>query len=382
MEEICKTMAKILLLFLYIPFACVPLYAQQKVEDTQDCEQVTKTALEQLVPIFQKNDFENLESVLNTIQSTCGENELTERLRILRTLIEKKPTDSIIGNYILKGHKNTLEVRWKSSADKNYAQIYTEHKTVFNFIPLRHTIDSLTKIKALALLNSPYYELNELERPIVLLLADHVDEIYQVRHEKVPKSAYRNKSSNGISFYAGAELPLTSMYPLFKTSPTFGIFFSSRLSNPVLVELGMKIRFNNKENNEFEYLLHNEVEVTSSEYSVNLGGTVGYKVFDNNKIIVSPKIGLFWDMTETGVGRLTTTHYTDEYGDSYEEESVQMYHINTMRTTVALAAMHHLSGKTYIGLEAAYHYVPYHWDKHLLTRMQSNYGSLQLFFRF
>src|SRR5690606_1531899 len=84
---ILYAMAKYLIILLFLQFTFPPIYGYENGQDTfaavQDCEQITKVALEQLVDIFRKNDFERLEPVLNTIQSTCGENEFTQRLRIL-----------------------------------------------------------------------------------------------------------------------------------------------------------------------------------------------------------------------------------------------------------------------------------------------------------
>lgn len=386
-------MAKFLTFLLFIQLASFPIYSYGEEHNTftkwQDCEQVTKVALEKLVNIFRKNDFEGLETVLNTIQSTCGENEFTQRLRILRLLIEKKTTGDIIADYLTKNYQEILVMRWDYSVEEKYAQIYQNNKADFNFVPLRHPIDSLIKVKSIALLNSPSYNLTEQEEKIALLFSDHIDEFYQV-HQKtastpsnkiVAQSVYADKHRHGVSVYAGAEFPLTGSDPVFKTSPTVGVFFSSRLSNPILFEAGLKVRINTSSDREVEYRLYDEVEVIKSTASLGIGGTIGYKIFDNDKFIIAPKAGLFWEMATTGLSEVSESYYDDGYG-YYETESVRYFYINTMRSTLALSTMRHLSGKTYVGLEAAYHFVPYNWDNNLLTSVQPNYGSLQLFFRF
>lgn len=389
-------MAKILTFLLFIQFASLPIYGYGKEQETytkwQDCEQVTKAALEKLVDIFSRNDFERLEPVLNTIQSTCGENEFILRLRILRILIEKKTTGDIIADYLAKNYQEILVMRWDYSVEEKHAQIYQNNKADFDYVPLRHAIDSLTKIKALALLNSPSYNLTEQEEKITLLFADHIDEFYQVHGETTPQPSSKNKPKptsdgyygkyrHGVSVYAGAEFPLTGSDPVFKTSPTLGVLFSSRLSNPVLFEAGLKVRFNTRNDKEVEYMLYDDVEVIRSTASLGIGGTIGYKIFDNDKFIIAPKAGLFWELATTGLSEVNESYYDDGY-DYYETESVRYFYINTMRSTLAVSAMRHLSGKTYVGLEAAYHFVPYNWDSNLLTSVQPNYGSLQLFFRF
>lgn len=280
-------------------------------------------------------------------------------------------------------------MRWDYSLEEKYAEIYHNNKADFEFVPLKHPIDSLFKIKALALLNSPSYNLTEQEEKIALLFADHIDEFYDLHGsvppappiEEKPKSVLPDKYRSGVNVYAGAEFPLTGSDPAFKTSPTIGILFSSRLSNPFLFEAGLKVRLNTRNDRTLEYALFDEVEVIRSAASVGIGGTIGYKIFDNDKFIIAPKAGLFWELATTGLSEISESYYDDGY-DYYETEHVRFFYINTMRTTLALSAMRHLSGKTYVGLETAYHFVPYNWDSNLLTSVQPNYGSLQLFFRF
>ncbi|PRD54358.1 hypothetical protein [Sphingobacterium gobiense] len=388
-------MAKFLTFLLFIQLSSLPMHSYGEEHHIsrrwQDCEQVTKVALDKLVDIFHKNDFERLEPVLNTIQSTCGENEFTQRLRILRFLIEKKTTGNIIADYLAKNYQEVLVMRWDYSIEEKFAQIYQNNKADFDFVPLRHPIDSLIKLKALALLNSQSYNLTEQEEKIALLFSDHIEEFYQAHGGSAPQSGSKNKPEptsdsyygkyrHGVSVYAGAEFPLTGSDPVFKTSPTLGVFFSSRLSNPFLFEAGVKVRINSNDR-EVEYRLYDEVEVIRSMASLGIGGTIGYKIFDNDKVIVAPKAGLFWEMATTGLSEVNEGYYDDGY-DYYETRSVRHFYINTMRSSLALSAMRHLAGKTYIGLEAAYHFVPYNWDSNLLTSAQPNYGSLQLFFRF
>ncbi|MBD1433936.1 hypothetical protein H8B06_13945 [Sphingobacterium sp. DN00404] len=387
-------MAKFLTFLLFIQLASLPMHSygeeHQISRRWQDCEQVTKVALDKLVDIFRKNNFEQLETVLNTIQSVCGENEFTQRLRILRALMEKKTTGDVIADYLAKNYQEILVMRWDYSVEEKYVEIYQNNKADFDFVPLRHPIDALIKMKALALLNSPSYNLTEQEEKIALLFADDINAFYDlhggispsvVPREEKPRVGSPDKYRHGVSIYAGAEVPLTGSNPVFKTSPTLGVLFSSRLSNPFLFEAGLKVRINTSHDREVEYRLYDDVEIIRSTASLGIGGTVGYKIFDNDKFIIAPKAGLFWELATTGLSEVNESYYDDGY-DYYETENVRYFYINTMRSTLALSAMRHLSGKTYVGLEAAYHYVPYNWDSNLLTSVQPNYGSLQLFFRF
>ncbi|WP_437920935.1 hypothetical protein [Sphingobacterium sp. LRF_L2] len=388
-------MARFFTFVLLLQLSLTPFFlkAETPEEKWQDCEQITKIALEKLTPIVEKNNYENLESVLNTIQSTCGENEFTQRLRILRTLIEKKTSGALIADYLAKNYQEILVMRWDYSAEKEYKRIYQNNKADFNFIPLNHPIDSLVKLKAEALLNSTSFVLTEQEREIALLFADHLDEFYQTFEETPaqqpatsPKERQHHgyKDRTGFSLYAGAEFPITGSDPLFKTNPTFGFYVSSKLSSLFLFEVGAKVRVNSNDRS-FDYLLYDEVEHVNSSISFSLGGNIGAKAFDNDKFLIYPKVGLYWESTSTGLSEVTSYYDDGYYYDDYNNGStstVKYHNVNTMRTTLGISVMRHLAKKNYIGLEAAYHYIPYNWDDNLITSIQPNYASLQLFFRF
>ncbi|GHE23741.1 hypothetical protein [Sphingobacterium griseoflavum] len=379
-------MAKFFTFLLSLSFFAHPIYLQANTEDNlQNCEQITAIALEKLVPALQQNNYQQLESILGTIQSACGENEFTQRMRIIQALIERKTTGALIADYLSKNYHEILTMRWDYTVEKEHRRIYQENKADFNYVPLNHPIDSLIKLKANALLNSPSYNLTEQEEDIALLFADHLDEFYQSYEDTAPipsateTARYREDSKlrSGMIISAGAEFPITGSDPLFKTNPTFGLFYSSSMASLILFEGGIKIRINSNDRS-FDYMLYDEIEHVNSSASFSIGGNVGVKLFDNDKYIIAPKVGLYYDVTNTGLSEVD--YFDNEYGES--TSSVRYHNIHTMRTTLALSLMRHIVGKKYIGLEAAYHYVPYDWERNLLTTIQPNYASLQLFFRF
>lgn len=367
-------------------------------ENWQDCEQITKIALQKLVPAVDQNNYENLESILNTIQGACGENEFTQRMRILAALIEKKSTGAIIADYLSKNYHEMLVMRWDYSVETEYQKIYQANKADFNYIPLNHPIDSLVKLKANALLTSSSYNLTEQEYQIALLFSDHLDEFYQSYGGPAPQQpavvqtppavetlngkSEDHKKRGGVLVSAGAEFPITGTDPLFRTNATIGLHYSSPLSSAILYELGAKVRINSNDRS-FDYVLYDNIEHVNSTTSFSLGGNVGVKVFDDDKLIIFPKVGIYWDITSTGLAEYTEGYYYDDYyGYGQSTGSVRYNNVNTMRTTLGVSAMRHIDGKKYVGLEIAYHYVPYNWDSNLLTSIEPNYASAQVFLRF
>ncbi|NQD69130.1 hypothetical protein HP439_00150 [Sphingobacterium shayense] len=358
----------------------------------QDCDQITQISLEKLVIMVDKNDFSNLESVLGTIESSCGQSEFTQRLRILRALIEKISAGALIADYLSKNYQESLVMRWDYSVEPEYRSIYKNNKSDFNHVPLNHPIDSLVKLKSAALLNSTAYNLTDQERKIALLFSDNIEAFYQSYHTETPRSTTLNKPKEhktykergGLIIYGGIEFPITGKDPLFKTNPTFSFMYSSKLSSQFLYELGVKFRVNSNDR-AFDYVLYDEVQTVNSTVSLGFGGNLGYKIFDNDKFIIAPKIGLYYETTNTGLSEVTDSYYYDDYYyDDYDQgtSSIRYHNVNTMRTTLGVSFMRHLAKKKYIGVEGAYHYIPYDWDKNLLTSIQPNYASLQMFLRF
>ncbi len=389
-------------LFILLHIFASPIFLQAYPnEKWQDCEQITKIAIEKLVSSVDKNDFENLETMLSTIQSACGENEFTQRMRILRALIEKKTTGAIIADYLSKNYQEVLVMRWDYSVENEYQKIYQENKADFNYIPLNHPIDSLVKLKANALLTSTSYNLTEQEKQIALLFSDHLDEFYKsygstapaptpvTVQVPAPETALEEpieysedyKYRAGVLVSAGVEFPITGTDPLFKSNATIGVMYASPLSSLMVYELGAKIRINSNDRS-FDYLLNEVIEHVNSTVSFSLGGNLGVKVFDNDKFIIFPKAGIYYDITGTGLTEYGEGYYYDEYGFEQSSGSIRYNNVNTMRTTLGLSVMRHIDRKKYIGLEFAYHYIPYNWDKNLLTNIQPNYASGQVFLRF
>lgn len=375
----------LLLIFLYI----LPFTSTAKLgNDTNNCEQVTKAALDKLVPMLSKNNYSDMEAVLATIESVCAQNEFTQRLRILTAILQQRASHDLIAAYYQRNYHETLVMRWDYSIEEKHEHIYQNNKLDFDHVPLRHPIDSLIKQKAEALLQSSNFKLNSEERIITLLFADQIDAFYRdYDTEKAPApSTYReaptyyrkDKDRSAFTLYAGVEMPLTGSDPVFKTNPVLGFMFSSKLSSALLYELGVKVRINSNDKY-FDYMLYSDMVEVNSSASYSFGGSLGYKVYDNDDFIIYPKLGLYWESTATGLSEST---FVDSWAADQDYGSIKYNNVNTMRSSIALAAMRHLGGKKYIGLEAAYHYIPYKWDNNLLSNIQPNYGSLQLFFRF
>lgn len=378
-----------------------PLFAFNEEGKVQDCEHLLEISLDKLTPLVNKNDFNQVEPLLATIEGACGRSEFTQRIRILKNILERGDSKALIQDYLDNKYDETLIMRWDYSLEQDYKLIYNRNKADFNFIPLKHPIDILVQLKAEALLKSASYNLNEQEEKIILLFANRITEYDQVSVAHVPQVqpstntpaivqaevlpieqvAEPVRGRSGVNIYAGLTGPLGGINPTFGVNPSFGVMYSSALTSPFLFELGMRVRVNTKDR-DFDYLIYDDVQTVNSKASFSFGGTLGYKVFDNNKFIIAPKFGLGYETTTTGISEITDYGYYDDYGDYINGTDTKYHNVNTMRLSLGLAAMRHVSRNQYIGIEASYIYAPYNWDKSLLTSVQSNYGSIELFYRF
>lgn len=148
------------------------------------CETITQASLQRLPEILQKNDFEKIQTVCNTIQSACPSSELALRLEILIQIIQKENSSVSINNYLTNNYDEILITRYDDATLKNAQELYASNPEKYQYFPLNSPIDSLIKIKAKALLNSNSYTLNRDELALMFLFADYIDDFYKEINKK------------------------------------------------------------------------------------------------------------------------------------------------------------------------------------------------------
>ncbi len=160
-------------------FALISLLSiYQSVHCQTPCETITKASIQVLPDLLKKNDFEKIQKVCNTMQSSCPNSELALRLEILIQIIQKENTDNSINNYLDQQYESILITRYDDAAHKDYEKIYTNNPEKYQFLPLNSAIDSLIQVKAKALLNSHQYTLTRNETAMMYLFADYIANFY------------------------------------------------------------------------------------------------------------------------------------------------------------------------------------------------------------
>lgn len=380
-----------LALMILIIIAVLPtklLHAQE------NCDRHTAEILPLLTKTLNNNDFDQIDPLLNSMQASCGVNEFVQRLRILVYIIEKKNTTTEIKHYVDNQFDKIFLQRLDAADREDFAAQYDQDKAKYNFVPLRHPLDGLIKVRAKALLASDSYTLNDQEKDILQLFSD-TDVANAVQQQQAdgqdnqqrfptPK-VYRDRQKAKMGYVPsiGVVTPLGGANKIFGTNISFGFMLMSSLERKFIFEGGFKVRINSNDRN-IDYNYEGSNVSVNSSATAFMGGAVGYKVFDNDKFILIPKGILGIDITDTGITESAySSGYYDPDGYYYDGGYTdRMVTINNVHLGLGLASLFRMKNQKYIGFELCYHYTPYDASSKVLSPIQANYGSLELFFRF
>lgn len=350
-----------------------------------NCEQISTISIEKLVPALQKNDVSSILTTLNTMEASCGENEFTLRTRLIYQIINRENTDAVYTKYIKHRFDDDLISRWDNAVEADYQNIYVKNKKRLNYVPLRHSTDSLLKVKSLALLNSPSYaNLHDQEVAILQLFADDIDSYLDWRDTKQvveikskqrdAYTAHQEKHTFGI--HTGVFMPIEDNF-YFGNSLTGGLSIMSAFTNDFVFDLHYKFRIHSK-SPAFEFLYKDDIYDIESNSSHVLSIGAGYKLLDKHKFIILPKLNLGYGIIWTGLSE--TVYGEDDEGN--ETESTRFRNVQTLHSSFGISVMRHIRNKTYIGIESNVHLIPYKWDSNLRSPIPSKYASFEFFVRF
>jgi hypothetical protein len=371
--KIIKNITSLLFLVIFIPTT----YAQKQ------CEEITQMVVDRLAVLLKDNDAQTIVQNLNTIEASCGESEFTLRTRIIYQIINKESTMQLRSKYIKNKFDKKLIARWDESYHSNNKEIYEKDKRKYDYVPLKHMVDSLLKLKATALLNSTSYEnLLKEEEALLYLFKDDIEtyENLTITESNPKKSApteeFQHVDKHTFGIHTGLFMPLgTNAY--FGKTFTGGVSIMSSFVNDFVFDVHYKFRVHSKAP-AFDFMYKNEIREVASNSSHVLAVGIGYKLLDKNRFIILPKLNLGYGIIWTGLSE--TVYGEDDEGN--ETETRLPTNVQTLHSTLGVSIMRHLSNKTYIGIEGNVHLVPYKWDNRLQSTIPSKYASLEFFVRF
>jgi len=348
-----------------------------KTEDTYDCDQLIKKHLDQLTEELSLRNFTKVDSILHLWESNCGSNETSQRLKITSNINQKKCIENDLKIYLENGFVSQYLYRINTSRKIDYGFRYSDNKSYFGYIPLRHHIDSL--VQKISQNNLKNYSLSKDEQLISLLFSENIEEFKSAVKRNENRSTlialylqkgYSEYFMSVINFnvYLGVFSPL-SKNDIFSKSPMLGLSLSSPLGYKMILEICFKLRFNINDES-FKYYESNQINEVNSPSSAFFGIQAGYKLLQSKHLIIIPKAGFGVESVSTGLE--TTSKNSD---DSFSA-------IETLHLSIGMSALSPLMYKGYIGFGINYHYCPYHLDKNLLTQIDNHLISAEMFYRF
>ena len=154
--------------------------------DILDCETITLNAIDILSGKLKTNNLDTFNLIVNSWIKSCGKSECSQRLIILQAIINNEKSIDLIREYFENNFHYVFSNRIKDSKRSNYGYLYADNKSYFGFVPLRHTIDSITMNKSKELIESR--NLSADEKLMCILFTGDIE-----RYEKeIKKSEYKN----------------------------------------------------------------------------------------------------------------------------------------------------------------------------------------------
>ncbi len=363
-------------------FFCLSVVAQDRKplgsQKPYDCEWITADAIGQLVNSLSANNLAYFDSELDGWIKQCGVSECSQRLVILRDMLENRDSRKSIEDYFRQGFQEVFRDRVERSQEVDYGYVYTRNKGYFGYVPLNHPIDSIVLQKSEDLLKDS--RLTPDERLVCTMFTGD----FKAFSEKMNQREYSKgfipgyvkqdtrEDANGraaITLYSGIYRPIGTRR-IFATSPMIGVSLSSPLKNKLVGEMGIRFRFNFGDK-DFDYYAKGAVNTVNSDMSFNLSLTLGYKLLESKSIIVMPKVGIGLEIVDTGL--------YDRNDDPNQDET---YNVTTMNLSAGVTTLIPVMKNKYIGVGVNYHYCPYQWDHNLHTKFDTSAFSTEVSWRF
>ncbi len=367
-----------LIITLILSMISVGSFGQSNSEKIIDCEVFTLDIVNQLSMQLENNQMDSFDIIMNKWVKSCSVSECTQRLIILKKILDKKESISAIRTYFNNDLHRVFKYRIEDSKKINYGYIYSDSKAYYGYVPLRHPIDWVVQRISMDLLKSD--RLTPDEKLICIMFSGDTEKFEkEIKSHEYNKSfikqyllkKFRDKRNSWLAYtiYTGVFIPISSD-DIFTYSPMFGLTFSNPLRNKLIIELGMKFRLNINDK-PFNYYALGDTNSVNSDVSIFFGGMFSYKLYESEKLILLPTVGIGMESINTGLSEKKS-----------KSADIDYYNVETIHLSFGLSGMTPIFRKSYLGLAINYHFCPYGWDENLHTDFDNNLISAELFWRF
>lgn len=376
-------MKKLILTLLFL--STIYLYSQTDTTlnyrlDSLRCIRVTSVVEDSLIHQFSILNFAYFFPMIQYGIDSCGYHEHTLRAIIMEEILTGNPVDLAISDYFEAGYFEVYKNRITDSQEFNHYDFYIENMEYYGYLPLDSKLDSVIKQRAKEWKDSTTTHLDQ--RLILSLFSDNYYEFETEAIKKKYKKSYigeyvrklyreeRNQFL-GMQIHTGI-FGSNGLNQTLGVSQILGFGLSTPMSKKWVGDFFINFRFSYNPK-EFNFYAMNTLNPIKSHTVSNIEGRIGYRILDlpvgSKTIMIHPKVGLGVDFISTGL--------FEQVG----EEEYRYYNPTTLHTLLGLSASIPMFKTSYLGIGFYYHYIPYHWDKRVKSKMDENYLSVEIFFR-
>jgi hypothetical protein len=343
-----------------------------------NCE-IVATNSQDLITSYSIDQFDSITKILSVWENHCGDNEPTQRIKILLAIKKGESIDTLLDEYLQWNHyKYKSRIEYNRYAKNNEA--YESNKGYYNYIPLRGKFDAWTSEIATDLLSN--LQKGTSEYLACLFFSNSFAQFEIELNSKQYANNYVVKSIKGIrydhwnnrlriSLITGIWMPLGKLETTFDPGPQFGIAFGMPVSKMLRVDIAMVFAVPQTKK-PFEINADNTIKSVKSDYAIFFGGwiTKEYRINDNF---------FFEAIGGLGLGAISTDLKKPQ---SNTNDRASHYQISSFDMNAGVSLRRVIFKSSSIAIQQKFHFAPYSVDRQLKTDIGNQFTTTSLIYRF
>jgi hypothetical protein len=335
--------------------------------------------ISQEITRFNISQRDSLAALLVSWEHQCGTGETSARLDLLIAIAEKQLQPQAVEAYYDR-HLGKFYDRRNFGRYDNQLEYYEKHKGYWEFIPLNGRFDRWTAATAKALLDSQ--PMGSDARLLCLLFSGDYSDFAQKRSSWAYRESHTSqyfKDKYGLIYgweiettvLFGSWLPQGRMADIYHPSPQLGFQLSLPIVGETRGHLGAG--FTILQQKQAVRIL---TEDTVVDAKTRVGFQLGAGISQRFRLAEKWHLDLGGDLA---FNALTTNQKRPVTDPEYDGGN---YGINAVDLGLTAGLERRLGERKSLGLSASWHYVPYGFDRKLLTPLGNSYAVVGLKMRF
>ncbi len=347
-------------------------------DPVEQCEKQTRAILQKMIGLH-ISDRDSLVKLMAQWEGSCGAGEAIYRLDLLLAVHQKSLTDVALERYYAQ-YLSKFYDRRQFARFPEADTYYTKHKGYWEFIPLDSDFDIWTRRLATYLLDSQ--EVGSDGRLICLLFANETAAFGARRSEYAYAGTATSqyfKDTYGLIYpweiegavTFGSRFPGGLMAEVYHPSPYLDFLISIPVKNELRFEINTSFTALQQKKPVFIQTIDTLIGAkTRLGWQLSLGVKQSFPLSPKTRFDVSGGLGYSY----VGTNQRKPTEDPE-----YE---VVHYGLHAIDLSAGAGFRWMLNKRKSIGLVYSYHYVPYGFNKILITPIGNGFGMLGLSYRF